>query len=293
MQATGEALLMFALRPDQCVPALQGIVADKLGRDFLEIPPFDLAKSFSYAKVNVPIVFVLSSGADPMNDVLKLSETISHPDGSFMIAKIQPISLGQGQGPKAVAAVKEGKLIGKWVLLQNCHLATSWLPTLETMVENLPSAISITDENNEPQTVTNFTTGMQTRAPTAGADPEEVHAFFRLWLTAMPSPEFPISTLQIGVKLTVEPPKGLRSALVRTYLGFEEDWFESCTRPKEFKKLLFGLSFFHALILDRRKFGAIGWNVAYGSRSPTTIFPGSSFANSSTSSRRFLGQHCN
>merc|ERR1712100_78695 len=78
---------------------------------------------------------------------------------------------------------------------------------LETMVEGLPSAISET--------------------PTPGADPEEVHPFFRLWLTAMPSPEFPISTLQIGVKLTVEPPKGLRSALVRTYLGFEEDWFES------------------------------------------------------------------
>jgi dynein heavy chain len=243
-----KALMMFALRPDQCVPALQGIVADKLGKEFLEIPPFDLAKSFQYAKVNVPIVFVLSSGADPMNDVLKLSETIQHPDGSYMIAKIQPISLGQGQGPKAVAAVKEGKMIGKWVLLQNCHLATSWLPTLETMVENLPSCIA--------------------DSPTPGADPEEVHPFFRLWLTAMPSPEFPISTLQIGVKLTVEPPKGLRSALIRTYLGFEEDWFESCSRPKEFKKLLFGLSFFHALILDRRKFGAIGWNVAYGFSEP-------------------------
>merc|ERR1719217_689696 len=165
---------MFALRPDQCVPALQGIVADKLGREFLEIPPFDLAKSFAYAKVNVPIVFVLSSGADPMNDVLKLSESIQHPDGSFMIAKIQPISLGQGQGPKAVAAVKEGKVIGKWVLLQNCHLATSWLPTLETMVETLPSV------ERDP--------------PTAGADPEEVHPFFRLWLTAMPSPAFSFST---------------------------------------------------------------------------------------------------
>jgi dynein heavy chain len=138
------------------------------------------------------------------------------------------------------------------VLLQNCHLATSWLPTLETMVENLPYTINSETPNS----------------PTQGADPEEVHPFFRLWLTAMPSPDFPISTLQIGVKLTVEPPKGLRSALIRTYLGFEEDWFESCSRPKEFKKLLFGLSFFHALILDRRKFGAIGWNVAYGFSEP-------------------------
>lgn len=68
--------------------------------------------------------------------------------------------------------------------------------------------------------------------------------------------------------MTVEPPKGLRSALQRSFLSFEEDWFESCTRPREFKKLLFGLCFFHALILERRKFGAIGWNVMYGFSEP-------------------------
>jgi dynein heavy chain len=180
-----------------------------------------------------------------MADVAKLSESIIHPDGSNMMAKINPISLGQGQGPKAVAGIKEGTKLGKWVLLQNCHLATSWMPTLETLVEGLSRNIV-----DEPQ----------------GQD--DVHAFFRLWLTAMPAPSFPISTLQNSIKMTVEPPKGLRNSLIRSYLSFEEDWFESCTRPKEFKKLLFGLCFFHALILERRKFGAIGWNVPYGFSEP-------------------------
>merc|ERR1719506_3588673 len=235
------ALMMFALRTDQTVAAIQGIVDDKLGRKFLEVPPFDLPKAFKESTPWIPIVFILSSGSDPMADVAKLSESIIHPDGSNMMSKINPISLGQGQGPKAVAGIKEGTKLGKWVLLQNCHLATSWMPTLETLVEGLSRNIV-----DEPQSA------------------DEVHAFFLLWLTAMPAPSFPISTLQNSIKMTVEPPKGLRNSLIRSYLSFEEDWFESCTRPKEFKKLLFGLCFFHALILERRKFGAIGWNVQYG-----------------------------
>jgi len=79
----------------------------------------------------------------------------------------------------------------------------------------------------------------------------------------MPTQKFPIPILQSGIKLTNEPPKGLKANLRRTFAEVDENLYESSSKPREFKKLLFALGFFHATILERRKFGAIGWNIPY------------------------------
>jgi len=85
---------------------------------------------------------------------------------------------------------------------------------------------------------------------------------FRLWLTTSPTDAFPLGILQKSIKVVTEPPDGLGQNIKNTYSKLSEDIFNECPK-KEFKPMLYVLSFFHAVIQERKKFGKIGWNVSY------------------------------
>jgi len=143
------------------------------------------------------------------------------------------ISLGQGQGKKAEKLINRAKADGSWVLLTNCHLAKSWMPSLEKIV------VGFSDNYNE-------------------------NVNFRLFLTSMPADYFPVPILQNGSKLTLEPPRGIKANLKKSYMEMNDEFFKKCERKnKEWHKLAFTLSFFHAIIQERRKFGPLGFNIRY------------------------------
>ena len=219
-------MLLKFLREERMIFFIKEFVKTELGPIFIESPPFDLDGAYEDSRSMTPIIFVLSPGASPIEQLISLAKEHDMDGPRFKI-----LSLGRGQGKIAEKMIENGRRNGEWICLQNCHLAASWMSELERIQEQQVE--------------------------------QDTHADYRLWLTSDPSKNFPVPVLQNGIKITNEPPKGLKANLSRTFQDISQEAYDVCKKQVEYRRLLFSLAFFHAVILERRKFGPIGWNIAY------------------------------
>lgn len=219
-------ILIRILKPEKVRQSCLRYLEEELGSFYVENHSVNIDELFADSNKKTPIIFVLSPGADPTEQLKAYAIETKKTE-------IGIISLGKEQEFRAEKELNEAKKAGRLLLLQNCHLAKSFMPKLENLVSRF-----------EEEEAT-------------------IHQDFRLLLSSMPADYFPISILQNGLKFITEPPAGIKANMTRTYCEIRENEFESCTKKHDWTLLLYGLSLFHAVVQERRKFGALGWNVRY------------------------------
>ena len=171
-----------------------------------------------------PIFFILSEGADPVHSV----EVIAKRNGMYE-SRLHRVALGEGQDVVAMSRLEAGHKEGHWVVLENIHLMPRWNAELEKKLDEFAA--------------------------------EGSHPDFRVFLSAEPSTAMPIGILERSIKLTNEPPQGLKANLKRAFASFEKDEFEF--KDPKVKSILFSLCHFHSVMIERIKFGPKGWNKSY------------------------------
>jgi dynein heavy chain, axonemal len=145
-----------------------------------------------------------------------------------MLDRFSYISLGQGQEEAALRLLKNSIEQGHWLMLQNGHLLIPFMKRLEKIFEAI----------------------------------EDFHKDFRLWITTDPVDDFPIGILQMSLKVVTESPNGLKLNLRSTFFKMQSDVLESC-QHEAFGALVYMLAFFNAVVLERRKYDKLGFNINY------------------------------
>lgn len=221
-----------ALRPDRMCYAIKYFVDEQLGSKYGEARMMNFAETFIETSNLTHTFFTLSPGVNPLKDVEQLGKKMNYsPDFN----NFHSVSLGQGQEIVAEQAIDMACENGHWVILQNIHLVAKWLPNLEKKIE---------------------------------ATIEQSNKNYRLFLSAEPaaSAEYhiiPQGILESAIKITNEPPTGMLANLHKSLDNFNEETLDMCSKVTEFKSILFSLCYFHAVVAERRKFGAQGWNRIY------------------------------
>ncbi|CAK0818714.1 unnamed protein product [Prorocentrum cordatum] len=226
-------LVLRCLRPDRLCGALSEWIRNILpnGREYMDCDGSSsfqqiLQSSFDDSTSTTPIFFILSPGADPVKEVEAMGrKTINLQLG----VNYHNVAMGQGQDVVAMAKLEISHREGHWVMLQNIHLMPKWCIELEKKLD----AFAV----------------------------ENSHFGMRVILSADPSKGIPIGILERSIKLTNEPPQGMQANLRRSFALFSKEDFED--KDGRVKSILFALVHFHSLMLERKKFGAMGYNMLY------------------------------
>eukprot|EP01062_Namystynia_karyoxenos_P037540 TRINITY_DN2731_c5_g1_i1.p1 TRINITY_DN2731_c5_g1~~TRINITY_DN2731_c5_g1_i1.p1 ORF type:complete len:1924 (+),score=685.27 TRINITY_DN2731_c5_g1_i1:409-5772(+) len=283
-------LVVRSLRPDRLTAALTAYVADKLGSSFVAEAPVTLAEVYADCSPERPLFFILSPGDDPVGRV----EALGARHGfTYDAGSLFNVSLGQGQEARAEEKLAHCFNHGGWVMLSNVHLTQSWLPQLEQTLDTFAKSYERQEQARRRRDAQRAAAAAAAAEAGGGAAQSEAgdgsgtggggagaageveliegipgHPGFRVFISAEPSADprqqtIPIGILQRSMKLTNEPPSGAGANLQRALGEFAHEPWEASLKPTEYKAIVYAMCWFHAVVVERKKFGPQGWNRCY------------------------------
>ena len=220
-----ELLLVRLLRPDRLQEAAMKYATCVLGEEITKSRiVVDVARLASESTSSIPTLFLLSEGVDPS----QVLSTIARKHKQELVC----VSMGACQEVLARKALSRIAACGGWLFLQNIHLAVEYCTELAEQLR------------------------------TYRTDPKSLHCDARIWLSSAPNEYFPVSLLQQCFRVSDEPPRGIRAALLRSYSSVSQDQLDSIP-VKEWRQLLYAVCFLHAVVTERGRFGSLGWSHKY------------------------------
>jgi dynein heavy chain len=119
-------MLVKALRPDRTLVTATDYIAEALGSRFVESVPVNLEAALAESRNRVPLICLLSPGADPTRLIEDLAKRKK--------VRVLGVSMGQGQEIIARKLMASATADGNWVLLQNTHLGLGYLSEVENFL---------------------------------------------------------------------------------------------------------------------------------------------------------------
>jgi dynein heavy chain len=184
-------------------------ISDTLGAEYIQPITNQVSEIWEESRPNRPILYLLTTGADPTAMIEELARK------KKMLAP-HVTSMGEGQEVEAQSAIDTGFVNGQWVILSNSHLAIEYMAEMEQILFPKDKVI----------------------------DPN-----FRLWITCEKTNEFPLGLLQLAIKVTIEPPKGLKAGLNTTFNTMvNQDFLEKVEPYDKWRSIVFTICFLHSIV---------------------------------------------
>merc|ERR1719359_777263 len=197
-------MVLRAMRPDRLTTALPLWINRILpfGNEYTEcdskFSPTEVANDcFKDTNNAIPLFFILTPGTDPVEIVKDLGKEYGY---SIDEGNLKFVSMGEGMDVVATDMMENAVKEGQWVMLSNIHLMIDWLKELEKLLDKYKL--------------------------------EMTHANFRVFLSAEPSNGIPVGILERCIKITNEPPMGMKANLGKAMNLFGKDKVDS-KEPKE------------------------------------------------------------